>query len=94
MIKNIYAEKLTYQGEVYNYSHSKGNVLIYISQPTYYYEDWIEDGGILVVKYRPNNKNGQYYVLHKINVSEGTGHISHQNITKQDRIAKPYKKDQ
>ena len=93
MNKNIYAERLTYQGGVYNYSHSKGNVLIYISQPTYYYEDWVEDGGILVVKYRPNNKNGQYYVLHKINVSEGTGYINHQNITKQNRIAKPYVKD-
>lgn len=90
---NRYAEKLKYQGGVYKYSHSKGNVLIYISQPAYYYEDWIEDGGILVVRYTPTTKNNQYYVLHKIRVGEGTGYISHENITRQDRIAKPYEKD-
>ena len=93
MNKTRYAEKLTYLGTTYKYSHSKGNVLIYVSQPAYYYEDWVENGGILVVQYRPNTKNNQYYVLHQLSVCEGTGHITHLNITKQDRIAKPYIKD-
>ena len=86
---NEYAKKLTYQGKTYAYSHSKGNVLIYISQPAYYYEDWTEDGGILVVRFTPNTKNNPYYVLHMLNISEGTGHIYHQNLKKKDRIAKP-----
>ena len=52
-MKSNYAKLLQYRGEIYTYSHSKGNVLIYIIQPHHYYEDWREDDGILVVKYKP-----------------------------------------
>lgn len=89
-MKSNYAKLLKYRGEIYTYSHSKGNVLIYISQPYHYYEDWLDDGGILVVKYKPNTKNNQYYVLHNLRICEGSGHIEHINLTKQDRIAKEY----
>ena len=92
MKKNNYAQFLEYMNEIYTYSHSKGNVLIYIIQPQYYYEDWQEDGGILVVKYKPNTKNNQYYVLHKLSIYKGSGHIEHINLTKQNRIAKEYEK--
>ena len=49
-MKNNYAQFLEYMNEIYTYSHSKGNVLIYIIQPQYYYEDWQEDSGILIIK--------------------------------------------
>ena len=38
-MKNNYAQFLEYMNEIYTYSYSKGNVLIYIIQPQYYYED-------------------------------------------------------
>ena len=91
MIKNRYAEKLIFRGEVYTYCHSKRNILTYIKQPAYYYEDWQENGGILVVQYKENTKNHKYYVLHQIGVREGTGYIEHYKITGIDRIAKEYK---
>lgn len=88
-IKSKYAENLSYESMTYKYSHSKGNVLVYIRQPQYYYEDWTEDGGILIVKYRENVKNGKYYVLHCIDVSQfGNGYMTHINLTGKNRIAK------
>ena len=47
---------------------------------------------ILVVKYKPNTKNNQYYVLHKLCIYKGSGHIEHINLTKQNRITKEYEK--
>jgi hypothetical protein len=92
-MKNNYAKFLEYRGEIYTYSHSKGNVLIYIIQPHYYYDDWQEDGAILVVKYKPNTKNNdKYYVLHNLKINEGNGYIDHINLTKQNRIAKEYER--
>ena len=84
------AKKLIYQHEIYDYSHAKDNVLIYIKQPKYYYDDWIEDGCIIVVKYKPNINNNNYIVLHKMVIRQGTGNITHVNISKDDKIAKPY----
>lgn len=37
-------------------------------------------------------KNNQYYVLHKLSIYKGSGHIEHINLTKQNRIAKEYEK--
>lgn len=90
-MKNNYAKFLEYRGDIYTYSHSKGNVLIYVIQPHYYYDDWQEDGAILVVKYKPNTKNNQYYVLHNLRIC-GNGYIEHINLTKQNRIAKEYER--
>lgn len=84
------AKQLKYQGEIYDYSHIKDNVAVYISQPNHYYDDWIEDGSILIVKYRPNINNHQYIVLHKLYIFEGTGHIEHIDISKDSKIAEPY----
>ena len=66
----------------YTYSHSKHNVLIYVCQPEHYYEDWVEDGGILVIEYRPEkSEKEQYYVLHELRIFEGSGRINHTNLT-------------
>ena len=71
------AKHIKYMGEVFEYSHSKKNILTYISQPFYQYDDWCEDGGVLVVEYRPNINNHKYLVLHYLTVSQRTGHIKH-----------------
>ncbi len=84
------AKVLEYMGKTYEYSHAKKNILTYISQPYHYYDDWEEDGGILVVEYRPNCKNHQYLVLHSLWVGVHNGRIEHRNISKQSKIAKPY----
>ena len=94
-MKNKVAEILSYRGETYRYSHSKKNVLVYISQPEHYYSDWEENGGILVVEYRPEKKNegDRYYVLHQLSVSVYQGHIEHLDISSEcNRMAKPYKR--
>jgi hypothetical protein len=84
------ANQLKYQGEIYDYSHIKDNVAVYISQPKHYYDDWTENGSILIVKYHPNTTNHQYIVLHKLDIFERTGHIEHIDISKQSKIAEPY----
>lgn len=89
MTENI-AKKLEYRGDVYKYSHSKKNILIYVKQPAHYYDDWEEDGGILVVEYRPEVNNHKYIVIHSLMISYNNGHISHQDISHYDKIATPY----
>ena len=84
------AQKLEYRGEVYTYSHCKKNILIYIRQPKHYYDDWEEDGGILVVEYRPETNNHQYIVLHCMRVCYNNGYIDQENISGHDKIATPY----
>jgi hypothetical protein len=75
------ANQIKYRGTIYDYSASKDNVLTYITQPEHYYDDWTENGGILVVKYQPEHDEAhQYYVLHELNVSEGSGHIYQENL--------------
>ena len=80
------AKKLKYMGYVYEYSHSKDNILIYTLDPKHHFYDWEEDGGILVVKYRPeiNGEKNKYVVLHKI-VVFCNGTISPSNISGMDR---------
>lgn len=85
------AQHLEYCGNVYQYSHSKDNVMVYIDQPHHYYDDWIEDGGILIVKYRPEYNGHEYLVLHCLSVCEGNGHIVHMDIHNKNRIATPLK---
>jgi hypothetical protein len=87
------ATQLKYQGEIYEYSHIKDNVAVYISQPKHYYDDWVEDGSILIVKYNQNTNNHKYIVLHKLRICECTGHIQHIDISKESKIAEPYAKD-
>ena len=81
------AKNLRYNGEYYTFSHAKRNILIYVSQPYYKYEDWYCDGGILVVLYRPEyNGKHKYVVLHQMDVSVRNGNISHRDISKLDKI--------
>ena len=87
------ATQLKYQGEIYEYSHIKDNVAVYISQPKHYYDDWVEDGSILIVKYNQNTNNHKYIVLHKLRICERTCHIQHIDISKESKIAEPYAKD-
>lgn len=85
------AKYLKYGGYVYEYSHAKKNILTYISQPYYKFDDWREDGGILVVQYRPNMfVKHRYLVLHCLTVYEGSGRIKHEDISKESKIAVPY----
>lgn len=81
------AKKLRFLGDIYEYSHAKDNVLIYTLTPEYYYEDWQEDGGILVVKYRPELKSekDRYFVLHHIVITIN-GNIIHDNISDRNKI--------
>lgn len=83
-----FAKKLEFLGEIYEYSHAKKNVLTYISQPIVHYSDWEENGGILIVQYRPEKKGkDKYYVLHQIVVTT-YGKIIHNDISAvQNRIA-------
>lgn len=75
------ARKIEYRNCIYEYNHSKDNILVYLIQPKHYYSDWTEDGGILVVRYKPNHdENHQYYVLHQLTIREGSGHINHENL--------------
>lgn len=90
---NNIAKKLSYRGNIYEYSHSKNNIMVYISQPTYHYDDWIDNGGIIVVEYRPNVNNHRYIVLHELSVNCDGGHITHNNISNYSKIAEPYGKD-
>lgn len=87
---NTIAKKLKFRGNVYEYSHAKDNILTYISQPYHYYDDWEEDGGILVVKYRnvTNEKDikDKYVVLHEMRVSYGSGYISEEDISNLNKI--------
>ena len=70
-MENKVAKQLVYQNTIYDYSHAKNNVLVYITQPKHYYDDFEEDGGILIVKYNPGTNNNNYTVLHKIRISQG-----------------------
>lgn len=85
------AKTLRYLGSAYEYSHAKDNILVYVDQPYYYYEDWQGDGGILVVKYRPECKSGKYFVLHCMRVYL-SGRIEHINISDKNKIAEPINK--
>lgn len=87
-MENI-AKKLNYMGEVFKYSHAKNNILIYINQPHYYYEDWTVDGGILIVEYIPSSENDKYVVLHYLSVYQNTAHIEYNDISEKDKIAVP-----
>ena len=83
------ARKLEFNFKTYEYSHSKDNILIYISQPEHYYDDWEEDGGLIVVRYRPSkNEKDRYVVLHQLRVNYCNGHIEHINISNLDKIPK------
>lgn len=73
--------KLKYRGDVYEYSASKDNVLTYIKQPIHHYSDWVEDGGILIVKYNANaDITHRYYVLHEFRIAECNGNITQENL--------------
>lgn len=84
------AKKLRFRGLDYEYSHSKDNILTYIRQPFHHYEDWEEEGGILVVKYRhlPNEKDikDRYVVLHQLIVTYRNGYIDECDISNVDKI--------
>ena len=88
------ARFIRYGGCVFEYSHAKHNILTYIMQPAYYYDDWQDDGGLLVVEYHPERKGHEYLVLHYIGVNQRNGYISHNNISKRDKIAKPVEEKQ
>lgn len=81
------AKKLKFMWKTYEFSNAKDNILIYTAQPHQYYDDWEEDGGILVVKYRPDVKCEQhrYLVLHQITVGSD-GRIFPNNISGNDKI--------
>ncbi len=84
------AKKLEYNGEYYEFSHAKKNILTYIKQPYYKYDDWYEDGGIIVVMYRPNvGGSHKYLVLHKFCIYMRNAEIVPINISKQNKIANP-----
>lgn len=69
-MKTKVAKELFFIGKTYTYLRSKSNILVYISQPNYLYEDWQEDGGILVVKFHPDRlPKDAFEVLHCINSS-------------------------
>jgi len=75
------AQKIKYRDCIYEYSHGKDNTLVYIIQPEHHYSDWVEDGGILIIRYEPNqDENHAYYVLHQLTISEGSGYINHENL--------------
>lgn len=85
------AQEIKYGDDKYKYACSKHNVLIYVKQPEHFYDDWVENGGVLVVEYRPEaNPKEAYYVLHEISVSEGSGYITSLDISnRSNRIAEP-----
>lgn len=83
------AQKIKYRDSIYVYSHGKDNTLVYIMQPEHHYymcllglrSDWVEDGGILIIRYEPyQDESHAYYVLHQLTISEGTGYINHENL--------------
>ena len=81
------AKKLKFMWKTYEFSHAKDNILIYTTQPIHYYDDWEEEGGILVVKYRPDviGEQHKYLVLHQISVWND-GRIYPNNISGNDKI--------
>lgn len=84
------AKKLEFNYEEYEFSHAKDNILVYTRQPEHFYDDWEEDGGILIVKYRNmeniHNVKDRYVVLHQLRVSVGSGRIEHVDISKENKI--------
>ena len=82
------AKKLEYNGEYYKFSHAKKNILTYIKQPHSYLYDY-ENGGIIVVMYRPNVRGHKYLVLHKFRIYIRDAVIEPINISKQNKIANP-----
>ena len=65
------ANKITWNDKTYEFKSSKHNVLIYVSEGRYYFDDWRENANILVVEFRPDKReNDAYYVLHDITVEE------------------------
>lgn len=86
----MFAKKLKYHGTIYEFSHADGDILVYINQPCQHYDDWVEDGGILVVKHIPY-LDEDYKVLHKLRVNARSAYINdmHESITDDDRLAQP-----
>lgn len=75
------ANKIAYRGIEYDYRASKDNILTYITQPKHHYDDWTENGGILIVKYEANHDEAhQYYVLHQFRIFESDGYIEQENL--------------
>lgn len=72
------ANKITWDCKVYEFKKSKHNILVYVAEGKYLYDDWREDAEILIVEFRPDKReNDAYYVLHKIIVDEYNPYIPH-----------------
>lgn len=75
--------KFSYFG-VFKYSHSKDNILTYIKPSEHFFD--FDNGGVLVVKYRPEMKGkDKYMVLHCIEVGND-GNLFSVDISKLNRI--------
>lgn len=82
-------QKLEYRGEQYKFLRSKSNVLLYVKQAAYYYDDWQEDGNILVVQFHPGRTEGNAFeVLHSIRINYHSSQADTDDISKCDRMAK------
>lgn len=65
------ANKITWDNTVYEFKNAKHNIMVYVAEGQYHYDDWRDDAEILIVEFRPDKReNDAYYVLHQITVNE------------------------
>lgn len=80
-------KKVEYRSSTYEFLRACGNILLYVSQPAHYYDDWEECGEILVIQFYPDRSPGNAFeVVHQIHVRNI---IETYNISKCNRMAKP-----
>lgn len=80
-------KKVEYRSSEYEFLWARGNILLYVSQPAHYYDDWEEDGEILVIQFYPDRSPGNAFeVVHQIHIRNI---IETYDISKCNRMTKP-----
>lgn len=86
------ANKITWNNTTYEFKSSKHNILVYVAEGKYLFDDWREDAEILIVEFRPDKReNDAYYVLHSLSIDEYNPYVPQiENISNYpNRLAKP-----
>lgn len=80
-------KKIEFGYRKYEFLRARRNILLYVKQPAYYYDDWEEDGEILVIQFYPDRTpDNAFEVVHQMTVRNI---IETDDISKCNRIAKP-----
>ena len=95
--KGIVANKVSLKDKTTNFEYGryslirgKKDILIYGEQPKRYFDDWKEDGVILIVKfYKDRYPKMAYELPHKINISEYSSEFETEKLDDYNKMLTP-----